>query len=180
MPSKDFTVQRLPAAADDSLRKLLALAFILQSRVFLCVPSAAGIVFLLSLIPLAFLKRNSNKEGNSRHEATQTRMRQTALAMTWLSLFIMSGAAVATYESTSGLQLITTGDFQAPSPIMRGYLLAALQWVLVGLSAAYGIGLSLILKIHRGTVKWTDYEQTDYEQGNGQPPLTPPPPPPAY
>jgi hypothetical protein len=91
----------------------------------------------------------------------------------WMSIAVAFASAASIDQTTSALQFTTNSVSGSAFLIHTGTTLPVLQWLIVGFSATFALGLSRIVKTVGGTI-----QAGGIEMGNSNPPPLPPLPPP--
>lgn len=128
---------------------LFSLALMLQTKFVLCTLVAAGALFLLAVFSFSLLLR-LDKSPNSKAGKRKQRLQKVLSVTLWGSLGLSLASALATDETTSALQYMTSSAFISSIQISTGLALRVLQWFIVGLSTLFGIGATSMCG--RGTV----------------------------
>jgi hypothetical protein len=152
---------------------LFSLALVLQTKIMLCLLASAGVLFLFGILFLGLLKRNM-KSGPTLHGVKRARRMQIALySSVWMSVAVAFASAASIDQTTSALRFTTNSVSGSAFLIHTGTTLPVLQWLIVGFSATFALGLSRIVKTVGGTI-----QAGGIEMGNSNPPPLPPLPPP--
>ncbi|KAF2463120.1 uncharacterized protein BDR25DRAFT_115229 [Lindgomyces ingoldianus] len=100
-------------AFGEDIDLLLRLATVLQSKILLCISAAAGVFFILALIPLLLLKRNQKKLGNKTALKKKDLWKKCLMVCVWSSVGLAVAAAVGIGQSAAAMQQITTPEHQS-------------------------------------------------------------------
>lgn len=125
-----------------NLSVLISAALTIQGKLFPCLLAAGGVVFIISLVALIFLKRTFKK-----HNQDKPNQSKSILIATMLIGVTAAGLALASAVATT--QTANALKFAASSPaigngkirLSPGVTLQALQWLVVAFSTLFQLAL---------------------------------------
>ncbi|KAE9365167.1 hypothetical protein N431DRAFT_518214 [Stipitochalara longipes BDJ] len=134
--------------------------------------AAAGVLFVLGLIWLSFLRISARPDAKSNNMGSNSSSRNTSITfgLVWLSTAITLVVAYTTTLTLSALVFARGTSAQSTFQATRGTTLEALQWLIFGFSVLFALGFSRIMKLHSSGA-------SNMQGGGGQLPMFNPPPP---
>lgn len=114
--------------------------------------ATAGVLFILGLISLSFLRVSSKSDASS-YTAPGTskwasRRSSLTFALVWISTSIAFVVAYTTTLTLSALVFAPSSGSQSTFQPTRGITLEALQWLIFGFSVLFSLGFSRIMRLH--------------------------------
>jgi hypothetical protein len=177
-----------------TLLSLFSLALVLQTKIILWVLASAGGFFFIGLILLALLKRHIKRLAIYPTSTSGPRLNKSLSTVMWTSLGLAVASAVSVNQTTAALQFTTTESTTSEIQILAGTTLGVLQWLVVGFSAIFVLGISSMFTVEGRMVQYAGSGNRGFApswgppsfpaQGPpgppGPPPGPPPPGPPPY
>ena len=126
----------------------LVLILIFQSKVILCLLAATGIIFIVGLLYLAFLRRLlKSRDFQPVVQSKRIRsLRGVMFKAFWISVAFVLAASMSTNQTTAALQYSTETVAQAEIQMEIGNSVRILQWLILSISAVSTAGLALIFQ----------------------------------
>lgn len=125
-------------------KALFNLALILQTKIFLWLLAVAGGLFAFGVFFLILLKRHIKAIPNASALRRRLFFKRALIFTLWPSVALVLAAAVSITQTVSGLQYSTSSISGSPVRITGGTALQALQWLTLGLSVLFALGVTAI------------------------------------
>lgn len=125
------------------------MARLLQTKLFLALLAAAGVLFTLGLISLLLLKRNLKVIGILPTVGGRRRqLRRWTLSLLWGSAGACLASTVGIIQATGALQFAINfaGHTESQITFQTGTTLQVLQWLILSFSLLFALGVSLLFK----------------------------------
>ena len=126
---------------EQSLIPLLNLAIVLQTRIFLWLLAAAGVLFILGLAFLTLLKlKLKSQRNNPSTPRTRLVLQRITIFTFWTSTAVMLGTALSITQTASAMQFATSSP-SSEVHITSGITLQGLQWTIFVLQFFFSLGI---------------------------------------
>jgi hypothetical protein len=138
-----------------SQTSLLGIALTIQSKLFPCVLSAAGVLLVLAICALVILKRDLKSESYDKRIRRQEITKLVLMTLIWGSLGIALSSAVAITEVAAAMEYATALYANPTFTVRVGHASEVCHWLIIAFSALYAFGILFVFKPADGNVKYS-------------------------